>query len=180
MAPKVNYDIDFKGMTRRSFLGAGLALGAGVLIPIPSLAWDRPASLNDAIAKSTLVYLSPLQSDGSESACHGEVWFARDGEDLLVVTNPERWRAAAIGRGLNRARLWVGDYGLWKKAEDRFRAAPACVAMARIEKDKDAHTRALVSFGEKYTAEWSSWGPRFKEGLLTGTRVLIRYSPVEA
>jgi hypothetical protein len=127
--------------------------------------------------ESPLVYVSPLRSNGDESRCHGEVWFVEDAGELLVVTNPKRWRAAAIGAGLATARIWVGDFGLWKKAENRFREAPGCLATARIEPDPSAHDRALKLFGEKYPSAWGSWGPKFKNGLASGDRVMIRYTP---
>lgn len=174
--------IEFSGafsLSRRDFLQAGLVAGVSIALPFRARGFERSKALDDAIAKSPLVYVTPLRSNGSESRCHAEVWFAADAGDLLVVTSPERWRAAAIGRGLSTARLWVGDYGLWKKAADRYREAPSCVARARIESDPVVHARALEVFGTKYPAEWDKWGPRFKDGLASGDRVLIRYTPSE-
>lgn len=168
-------------VSRRKFLEWGAVMGAGLAVPLPAFAWAPSKELAAAITSSPLVYVSPLRTDGSESRCHGEVWFVADEaagkNDLLVVTNPERWRAAAIGRGLGKARLWVGDYGVWKNAEGRYRGAPGCVAAARLEKDVEVHARALEAFGKKYASSWDSWGPRFKKGLASGERVLIRYSP---
>jgi hypothetical protein len=165
------------GMNRRDFLHAGLVAGVSVAFPLGALGFERSKAFDEAIAKSPLVYVTPLLSNGSESNCHAEVWFAADAGDLFVVTSPERWRAAAIGRGLTTARLWVGDSGVWKKAAGRFREAPACVASAKIETDSAVHARALESFGKKYASTWDTWGPRFKNGLASGERVLIRYSP---
>ncbi|MBW2292385.1 MAG: hypothetical protein JRG94_08735 [Deltaproteobacteria bacterium] len=165
------------GISRRGFLHAGLVAGVSIALPFRAHGFERSKALGEAIEKSTLVYVTPLLSNGSESRCHAEVWFADDAGDLLVVTNPERWRAAAISRGLKTARLWVGDYGLWKKSAERYREAPGCVAQGRIESDPAVHARALEVFGKKYTAEWDKWGPRFKDGLASGDRVLIRYTP---
>lgn len=164
------------GIDRRSFIGgavATLVLGA----------WSRPAraagsdGLADALARSELVYVSPLKRDGSESACHGEVWFVTDGDDVLVVTAADRWRAEAIGRGLDQARLWVGEHGVWKRAGKAWEQSPTTDASARLEKEASVHTRALELFGAKYTREWGKWGPRFQQGLASGDRVLIRYTP---
>ena len=99
-----------------------------------------------------------------------------DGDDLLVVTPPDRWRAAAISKGLDEARIWVGDFGVWTRAEGRYRDAPSFVARASIEAEQAAHAEALASFGRKYSDGWSKWGPRFKDGLASGKRVLLRYS----
>jgi hypothetical protein len=167
---------------RRRFLTAMAFAGVAtttLLLPRTSRARVAGALAPEAAkaaAKSTLIYVSPLLADGSESACHGEVWFVVDGDDLLVVTSPDRWRAKAIGRGLDRARIWIGDYGVWTREPAKFRAGPTLVARARIDADTAAHARALTAFGAKYSAEWSTWGPRFTDGLASGERVLIRYS----
>lgn len=169
-------------LDRRSFISAAVAAAAGaLLIPRRLLAEDgRSAAVKaalDAATKSPLIYVSPLRSGGEESTCHGEVWFVKQDDDLLVVTSPERWRAACIGRGLTKARIWVGDYGVWSSSNEKFRAAPFFVAAARVERDRAAHARALETFGAKYHEEWSKWGPRFSEGLSSGERVMLRYSP---
>ncbi|MDP6978943.1 MAG: hypothetical protein QF570_10125 [Myxococcota bacterium] len=166
-------------MTRRRFVASSLVLGAGAATIPGHIAWadEKSDALSKAIGESPLVYVSPLRSDGSESRCHAEVWFVPDGGDLLVVTDAKRWRAVAIGKGLGQARLWVGDFGVWKKAEGRYLQAPGCDANARLEKDPAAHERALEAFGSKYASAWGSWGPRFEKGLASGERVLIRYTP---
>jgi hypothetical protein len=159
-----------------------LIAGAGVILA-PRFAGAVPAALSDAaraaLATSPLVYVSALKRDGAESRCHAEVWFVKDGDDALVVTGAERWRARAIGKGLSRARLWVGDHGVWAEGKnDAFRGAPSFLAEAKLEAGPAQHDHALVLFGSKYTKEWGSWGPRFKNGLADGSRVLIRYSPI--
>ena len=162
-------------LSRRSFLRRSAVLSAALVLPVRAFA-DSHAAVKNAAAKSPLVYVSPLKSDGSESECHGEVWFVADGDDLLVVTSPDRWRAACISKGLDRARIWVGDFGLWKKSKGAFRSAPSFVAKASLDADRAAHARALTAFGTKYPDEWDKWGPRFAEGLASGERVLIRYT----
>jgi hypothetical protein len=61
-----------------------------------------------------------------------------------------------------------------------YQAAPSFVAEASLETAQSAHDHALVLFGSKYTREWGSWGPRFKNGLADGSRVLIRYRALSA
>ena len=71
-------------LTRRRFLGA--AAGSAALLAMPHGAFAATsAGLDAAVAKSSLVYVSPLLGDGRESACHGEVWFVADGPDLASV-----------------------------------------------------------------------------------------------
>ena len=172
-------------LDRRSFISMTLSTSAvaaaAVLLPRPLRADGHQSAMVrtalDAAAKSPLIYISPLRSGGGESTCHGEVWFVKQGDDLLVVTSPERWRASCIARGLTHARIWVGDHGVWSKSNDKFREAPFFVASASIEGDRAAHARGLEIFGAKYVAEWSKWGPRFSKGLASGERVMLRYSP---
>jgi hypothetical protein len=164
------------GITRRRFLAAAAASGAALWLPRRAAGDEAATPLRAALASSPLVYVSPLRRDGSESACHGEVWFVADGADALVVTATERWKARALRQGLGRARLWVGDFGVWTRADGKWKAAPSFDAAASFEKDLGAQQRALESFGKKYPAEWDKWGPRFREGLADGSRVLIRYA----
>jgi len=171
-------------LSRRDFLASSAAVATTLLLPQRLLAEPDASdatrlseAARSAASKSPLIYVTPLKRDGSESRCHAEVWFAVDGNDLLVVTDPKRWRAAAIAKGLDQARIWIGDYGVWKHAEGRFREAPSFVATASLDSDRDAHARALVTLGKKYSDEWSKWGPRFEQGLASGKRVMIRYQP---
>ena len=165
-------------LDRRHFLAALAGSVAALAAPRSVLAATGSA-LQDALASSALVYVSPLVSDGRESACHGEVWFVADGGDLLVVTNKERWRAAAISKGFGRARLWVGEHGVWTRANESWKKSPTTDAKARIENAPEEHAQALALFGAKYNEGWSKWGPRFEQGLASGDRVLIRYEPIE-
>jgi hypothetical protein len=160
-----------------------LVAGAGIALLAPRVRAGASA-LSDAaraaLATSPLVYVSPLKRDGSECHCHSEVWFAAEGEGAFVVTSAKAWRARAVGKGLGRARLWVGDRGTWDPSLERrpFSDLPSFVAEANVESAPAVHERALVLFGSKYASEWGSWGPRFKNGLADGTRVLLHYRAV--
>ena len=166
--------------TRRDTL---ILAAASILWPALAHAEATPARATlsaaalDALGTSPLVYVSPLRRDGQESRCHAEVWFAGDGAGALVVTSAKAWRARAIGLGLTRARLWVGNHGEWDRSgkTQTFRDSPTFLAEASLETSQAMHDHSLVLFGSKYTREWSSWGPRFKKGLADGSRVLIRY-----
>ncbi len=135
-----------------------------------------------AIESSPLIYVTPIRSDGSESSCHGEVWFVSEGQDLLVVTKPNLWRFRAVKQGLDRARIWVGDFGVWKKSRGKFKAAPAFLAQAEdISSDADRVKHTLDAMGVKYAKTgWETYGPRFDKGLRSGDRVRLSYRPVAA
>ena len=167
-------------VSRRSLLrGAVLAAGSIALPGLSRVAasYELSQAVSAAVAKSTLVYVSPLRKDGSESKCHGEVWYVADGADLLVVTASDRWKAEAISKGLDQARLWVGEFGVWTRAGDSFKQAPSFLSHASIDTDAVVHARALTAFGSKYPDEWDKWSPRFRDGLKDQSRVLIRYAP---
>ncbi len=162
-------------VTRRQVLGSTTALlvtGFGGIAPL--MAADSPAVA--FLDKSKLIYLSPLQSDGSESACHGEVWFVHHAGEIFVVTRSDAWRAEAIRRGLRRAAIWIGEFGVWKRAKDRYRSASYLEIVGRFEEDPATHAAILGHYSEKYADEWGSWGPRFRKGLSEGSRVMLRYA----
>lgn len=171
-------------LTRRELLIAGSASAASALLPrfARADAAGLSAAARAALGTSALVYVTALKRDGAESRCHAEVWFVKDGDSALVVTGSDRWRAQAIQKGLTRARLWVGDHGVWdaRGKDTAYQGAPSFLAAAGIEIAPAQHDHALSLFGSKYTKEWGSWGPRFKNGLADGSRVLIRYSAAQA
>ncbi len=171
-------------LSRRSLFSVMAATGAALLLPREMLRADEAFTLPDAtraaLGKSPLIYLSPLRSNGAESTCHGEVWFVQDGAELLVVTASDRWKALAVGRGLDRARIWVGDFGQWKKSDGRFKTGPTFLAKAGFDADASVAERALAAFGARYPEEWDKWEPRFRKGLADGSRVLIRYRAIGA
>lgn len=167
-------------LTRRTLL-RGTALAASALL-LPSFArrahaYELPAQASSALAASPLVYVSPLLADGKESKCHGEVWFVAEGSDVLVVTASDRWKAEALAKGLDQARLWVGDHGVWKRSGGAFKKSPTFAATATLVEAPAARAKALAAFGAKYPDEWDKWGPRFRNGLEDKSRVLIRYTP---
>jgi hypothetical protein len=137
-------------------------------------------ALTRALETSPFVYVSPLRKDGSESSCHGEVWYAWLDGAVVLTTAATTWKARSLGRGLTRARLWVGDYGRWKQmlgSSEAFRAGPSFTARAEIARDEMLIERVLAVYEKKYPAEIGRWGARMREGQRDGSRVLIRYSP---
>ncbi|MBW2280726.1 MAG: twin-arginine translocation signal domain-containing protein [Deltaproteobacteria bacterium] len=165
---------------RRDFLTAvGVAVGS-VVLPRLSRAEDEPlpAAARAALSKSPLVYVSPLKKDGTESRCHGEVWYFTDGGDVVIATGKDAWKKRALDGGLDRARIWVGDYGPVKKAGDAFRKAPSFLAQASFDTDPAAFERLMTAYAERYSDGWQKWEPRFRKGYADGSRVVIRYAPV--
>ena len=164
-----------QGLDRRGFLCGSLAL----LVAPAALA--RAAELEQALETSGLVYVSPLRADGSESTCHGEVWFGWIDGAVVINTSKETWKARALERGLDRARIWVGDHGRWKQLVGRsqaFRQAPSFEARAERVKDDALLDRLLSIYDRKYPGEIAKWRDRMRNGHADGSRILIRYTPV--
>lgn len=162
-------------LTRRGFLGAFLT---ALVAPA---AFARSEKLEKALAESGLVYVSPLRSDGRESRCHAEVWFGWIDDSVVLITGAERWKSRALGSGLDRARIWVGDHGRWKKLvghNEAFRQAPSFEARAKAVKDDALLDRLLAAYEKKYPEEIGEWRDRMRSGYADGTRVLIRYTPL--
>ena len=87
---------------RRTFLGAA---GAVLLWPAARALGAHheageaksaaPEGLTDAVLEKTgFVYVSPLQKDGSESTCHGEVWYGWLDGAVVIITSADTWKAA--------------------------------------------------------------------------------------
>jgi len=160
-------------MDRRYFLKTATALG-GMGLVNPTLANPIATGLRT----SDLVYLSPIKSNGDESACQAEIWFAYDGASIYVCTDSESWRATAPTLGLAMTRIWVGDLGQWQDTEGQYKNLPALVAKASIESNREEQTRVLELFGDKYRISWLVWGRRFRKGLADGSRTMVKYQPI--
>ena len=127
------------------------------------------------------MYISPLRSDGTESTCHGEVWYGWLDGAVVVNTAPTTWKSRAQERGLDRARIWVGDHGRWKRLIGRnedFRKAPSFDARVVRSRDAGLNDRLLEVYETKYPAEIAQWRDKMRKGIASGERVLLVYTPV--
>jgi hypothetical protein len=171
---------------RRTFLAASAATLAWPLTRAlaahhePSESLDFAARHAPLLEQSSFVYVSPLLADGSESTCHGEVWFGWIDGAVVVITGARTWKGRALARDLDRARIWVGDHGRWKRMLGRneaFRQAPHFDAVATSVRDEALLDRLLALYERKYPEEIGSWRDRMRSGYRDGTRLLIRYVP---
>lgn len=167
---------------RRRFLVACFAL---LLWPLARTRRANAAALDsatrNALASSPLVYVSPLRSDGSESRCHGEVWFAWIDGAVVINTAVDRWKARSLRSGLDRARIWVGDFGRVKGllgANEKFRQGPVFDVHAEFVADSAVLDRVLAQYESKYPDEIAEWRGPMRTGFEDGSRVLIRYRPL--
>ena len=178
--------------TRRRFvqqsaLGiAGLAVGLSFnarLLHAATPAGGRPDL--GLLESSPFVYISPIKSDGKESTCHAEVWYAWIDDSVIITVAADRWKAKALGRGLDKARIWVGPHGRWKARfgstfgsnNEAFRKAPNFFADAEQVKDKAMIDQLLEVYGQKYPKEIDQWRDAMRSGNADGSRIMIRYRP---
>jgi len=134
------------------------------------------AEISAQLQSSDLIYLTPIQTSGKESSCQAEIWYVWDGVDIYVCTKSKSWRTKASRLGLARTRIWIGDLGVWTKAD--YKKLPSISAVSSIIANPMAHHKALEMFGEKYPLPWLRWGSVFKKELASGERSLIRYRPL--
>jgi len=164
-------------INRRAILklsGAALTLCAA---PFRAIAATVEGAVQKALEKSDTIYITPLKKDGAESSCHAEVWFTYHGSEIYVVTASDAWRARAVSSGLKQARMWVGEFGEWKDSKEAYRKAPELTATGALVTDAAVQSQVLDSFGKKYYVQWVGFGPKFRNGLKDGSRVMLRYTP---
>lgn len=153
------------------------ALAGALLAPAAPLVGRRAFADASAFETSALVYVTPIKSDGAESRCKAEVWFGWHEGACYVVTPQDAWRVEAVRRGLTRARLWVGEFGIWTDSDGAFRSAPEHMATASLETDSAVWEPVLAAMGGKYAdSGWRTWGDRFRQGLADGERAMVRYA----
>jgi hypothetical protein len=134
------------------------------------------------LEESDFVYISPLLANGQESTCHGEVWYGWLDGAVVINTAPSTWKSRALAKGHDRARVWVGNHGRWKRMlgnNEAFRAAPHFDARGESVKGDGALLDALLALYEKkYPAEIASWRDKMRDGYHSGERLLLRYTPI--
>lgn len=180
-------------ISRRAFVAGALALVAvpwraragtpappmaGVVGPDGRVVPDLAAALE----KIEFAYVNPRLADGSPSRCHGEVWFAWLDGTVVILTARDGWKARALARGLDRARLWFGNYGRWKTRpgakNEAFRRGPNFLARVSRERDPAVLDRVLAVYEHKYPAEIGRWRERMRREVASGERVILRYHPL--
>lgn len=143
----------------------------------------KASELKTGLKNSELIYLSPIKTDGAESTCKSELWFLYDESSIYVVTQSSAWRADAIRKGLTQARIWIGGADRTLAVEGKLDTAPSSLASAELMADNSRFDAIVDKFGVKYSAtgvEWDEWGPRWRASLGVGSRVMLRYTLMEA
>lgn len=166
--------------TRRDVLRASGALAGGVLAlrasrafadtaPSPA-AGAAPRALTaeeqKQLAEAKYVYVSSTRKDGTLSK-PAEIWFAVLDGAVYVGSPPTTWRAKRIRWGRPQAKIAIGSPN-----------GPSFRATGAIVKDEALYGKFCDQLAAKYAGAWERHEKSFREGLVSGQRVLIRYTPV--
>ena len=164
--------------------GLGLAAWTSLGVPLAGAHGDAhthlPAADQKRLDESPFVYISPLRSDGGESTCHAELWYGWLDDHVVVIVSASGWKARAVERGLDSARIWVGGYGRWKTwyggTNEAFRESQPFRAKAVRSESPKLLNRLLDLYETKYPEEIADWRVPMRQGFGDGSRVLLRYA----
>lgn len=177
--------MDFS-LSRRRWLRR-FALGVGTIAVLPQRVFSQQGSSQAAqtlrlFERAEFAYISPKQSNGKESRCHGEVWFAWIDSRIVIVTARDSWKYRALAAGLDKAYLWVGNHGRWKgwfgRRNTAFKIATKHICRASESRDPKLLDRMLEQFAVKYPDEFDDWEQEQRDGFHEGRRTLIVYELV--
>ncbi len=158
-------------MSRRGRVVAALAGMLLWLAPEMASAGGRAGNLgaieHELLSNSKYVYISSQRKDGSFGT-PAEIWFLFHDDAVYVGTRPDSWRARRIRAGRTRAKIAIGKVdGLSFFAE------------GEILKEPKVQELMLKSYALKYPDGWPKYADSFRQGFLDGSRILIRYTPLE-
>jgi hypothetical protein len=118
------------------------------------------------LAAAKFVYISSTRKDGSLGR-PAEIWFAVMDGAVWVASSPDSWRAKRIRWGRPQAKIAVGSP-----------EGPSLRTTGAFVKDPALYEQFCDQLAVKYASGWPRWEKSFREGLVSGERVLIRYTPV--
>ena len=119
-----------------------------------------------ALEDAPFVYIQSTRKDGSLSR-PAEIWFAFFDDAVWVASAPTSWRVKRIRWKRPQARIAIGSQD-----------GPSIRARGELVRDDKLYDRLCSIYAVKYAERWSRWESSFRDGLRSGERVLIRYTPV--
>jgi hypothetical protein len=148
-------------------LAWGLALAACSIMARTEPAHALGGDLQTALKTSTYVYIASNRKDDSFGQ-PAEIWFMYHQGAVWVASPPTTWRVRRIRAGRPKARIAVGTID-----------GPSFMATGSIVADKSVYEEMYRTFARKYEQGWLKWESRFREGMANGSRVLVKYTPLE-
>jgi hypothetical protein len=144
-------------------IAAALVLAAAAAPPAAALNPD----LEKALDASTYVYVA-TERKGGAFGTPAEIWFLYHQGAVWVASPTTTWRVKRLRAGRPKARIAVGTSG-----------GPSFTATGAIVADRAVYDLMFETFARKYPERWPGYEQRFRQGLADGTRVLIRYRPLD-
>jgi hypothetical protein len=123
--------------------------------------------LQKGLETSQYVYVQSERKDGTLGK-PAEIWFFYHKGAVWVATPKTTHRVKRIQAGRTKAKVAIGK-----------ESGPAFNAKGSIVKDPEVNTAMFETFAKKYASGWSSHEKNFRDGLADGSRVLIKYEPVD-
>ena len=142
--------------------GAAVTTAASPSPRATTLAPDRVAELENV----PFVYIASTRKNGQLGQA-AEIWFQYSDGSVWVASSPKSWRVKRIRWGRPQAKIWIGR-----------RDGPSFRARGELVQDPKRYDALCAAFAVKYPDRWPRWEASFRDGLRSGERVLIRYTPV--
>jgi hypothetical protein len=133
----------------------------------PSSVHALSPEIVQALEASAYVYIATERRDGSLGA-PAEIWFLFHQGAVWVASPPTTWRVKRIRARRPKAKIAVGKLG-----------GPSFRATGTIVADRAIYDLMCETYARKYPDGWPRHEQTFREGLKDGTRVLIRYQPLD-
>jgi hypothetical protein len=147
-------------------------LRLAVLVVVGLWAAGAHAELSEAVraqlAREPFVYIASTRKDGALGR-PAEIWFLYHQGAVYVGTSPTSWRVKRIRWGRPRAKIWVGKPD-----------GPSFLALGEIVRDAAVEQVMLETYARKYPERWGRWERSFREGFRDGSRVVVKYTPLDA
>jgi hypothetical protein len=119
------------------------------------------------LQEKRFIYISSTRKDGNLSK-PAEMWFLYHQGAVYVASNADSWRVRRIKWNRPRAKIWVGKPD-----------GPAFMAAGAFVKDPETEQLMMKTYAEKYPGGWERYERRFRDGFKDGSRVLIKYTPID-
>jgi len=121
--------------------------------------------LQKALESSKYIYIASTRKNGELSKA-AEIWFMLHNGAVRVCSPPTTHRVERIKAGKTEAKIFVGKPD-----------GPSFKAKGSLVKDPEANKALFETYAKKYGSDWTSYEKKFRDGLVDGSRVLVRYDP---
>ena len=133
----------------------------------PVSAASYSAEVEEALKTSTYAYIASERKSGKFGTL-AEIWYMYHDGFVWVGTPKTTYRAKRILAGRTKAKVALGK-----------KDGPAFDAKASIVDDPKLNEVLFENLAKKYPSGWKSFESGFRDGFKDGSRVLIKYEPIQ-